>query len=114
VIYENTFRIDKKQDGLYIALTDFSAMAKITINGQYAGGLWTPPYRLDISKYAKEGDNTVRIEVATTWVNRLIGDLQLPREERKTWCPVNSWHADSPLQKSGLIGPVYLVSLDND
>jgi hypothetical protein len=94
VLYENSFHLDEKpSDVLYMALTDVSAMAKIKINGKYVGGLWTPPYRLDISAYAKKGDNTISIEVTTTWINRLIGD-------KKT---------DSPLQKSGLIGPVTIL-----
>jgi hypothetical protein len=111
ILYENTFHLDKKPNSdLYLALTDLSAMAKIKINGAYVGGLWTPPYRLNISEYAKAGDNTVSIEVTTTWVNRLIGDSKLPAEERKTWCPVNAWNVNSSLQKSGLIGPVSLFS----
>jgi hypothetical protein len=93
ILYENTFHLDENpQDALYIELTDVSVMSKIKINGEYAGGLWTRPYRLDISDYAKKGDNTVSIEVTNTWINRLIGDQK----------------ANSSLQKSGLIGSVSL------
>jgi hypothetical protein len=93
IIYENSFHLDKTPHGaLYLTLTDLSAMAKIKINGEYAGGIWTPPYSLDISAYTKKGDNTVSIEVTTTLANRLIGDQ----------------HSESPLQKSGLTGPVKL------
>lgn len=96
----------------FISLGEVGVMAKVTINGQYAGGVWTAPYRLDITGLLKEGKNSVRIEVVTTWMNRLIGDSRLPEHERKTWTPCNSWTPDAPLQKSGLIGPVRIESLN--
>ncbi|MFZ4414216.1 MAG: glycosylhydrolase-like jelly roll fold domain-containing protein, partial [Bacteroidales bacterium] len=79
---------------------------KIYINGINAGGLWTAPYKLDITEYVKKGNNDLKIEVVNTWVNRLIGDQKLPVEQRKTWCPTNPFTAESQLQVSGLIGPV--------
>ncbi len=106
--YTNKFKLDKLSEGkkVVINLGSFTAMAKVTVNGNYVGGLWTAPYQLDITSFVKAGENDLKIEVVNTWVNRLIGDLKLPEDQRKTWCPVNPYKADSPLQPSGLFGPV--------
>lgn len=107
--YQTQFSLDNKPAGkLYINLNEVSAMAKVKVNGQYAGGAWTPPYKVDISNLLKNGENTIEVEVTTTWKNRLIGDLNLPEAERKTWVTAQPWNADSPLQKTGLIGPVWI------
>jgi hypothetical protein len=106
--YTNTFMLEKLPDHkkVTIDLGKFTAMAKVTVNGEYAGGLWTAPHRLDISGLVREGRNELSIEVVNTWVNRIIGDMQLPEEERETWMFVNPYDAESPLQSSGLLGPV--------
>jgi hypothetical protein len=43
--------------------------ALVTVNGQQAGALWHPPYRLDVSKYLKAGQNHVEIHVFNTALN---------------------------------------------
>ena len=67
------------------------------------GGVWTPPYRLDISEWLHKGENQISVEVTTTWQNRLIGDSRLPEQERTTWTACNGWSEKDLLQKSGLI-----------
>ncbi|MDD6209578.1 MAG: glycosyl hydrolase [Bacteroidales bacterium] len=105
--YSTSFMIGKSapSDRILLDLGKVYAMAKVKVNGQYAGGIWTAPYSLDITEWVKEGENTLEIEVVNNWVNRLIGDKRLPERERKTWCPINTWKADSPLQPSGIAGP---------
>jgi hypothetical protein len=101
---DNTL-LDKK---CCLDLGKVSVMAKVKINGQYAGGAWTAPYRVNASPYLKQGENTLEIEVVNTWVNRIIGDMNLPDEQRKVRPNYNSWQTGSPLQSSGLPGPVEL------
>lgn len=111
--YETDFALKKKPDGdLYLNLNDVGVMAKVKINGQYAGGVWTAPYRVNITNLVKNGKNKVEVEVVTTWMNRLIGDSGLPQQERKTWTPCNIWKPTDALQKSGLIGPVCIESVN--
>ena len=112
-IYKSSFTLDQapKENNILINLNEFVAMARVKINGKDAGGVWTAPYELDITKWVKEGSNEIEIEVVNTWVNRLIGDQKLPEDKRTTWVSVNSWTADSPLQKAGLIGPVVIESV---
>ena len=109
VTYETTFTLDSlPTERIYLNLNDVTAMAKVKVNGTYVGGVWTMPYRVEITDAVKTGENNVEIEVVTTWKNRLIGDLKLPQSERRTWVAYQPWTADDELQKSGLIGPVVL------
>ena len=92
-----------------IDLSQVYEMAKVKINGHYAGGVWTPPYTIDMTPYLKKGRNEVEITVVNNWKNRIIGDLQLPENERKTSFGHLSYGADTPLQNTGLIGPVRIL-----
>jgi hypothetical protein len=110
--YKTTISVAGQPKGnkLYLDLGNLSAMAKVKVNGQYAGGVWTVPYRVDITQWAKEGDNTVEVDVCNTWVNRLIGDQCLPEKDRRVQSNNSPWRADSPLQPSGLFGPVRVMT----
>ena len=85
-------------------------MAKVRVNGEYAGGAWTHPYRVDITPMLKEGENTLEVEVVNNWRNRLIGDAALPESERLTWTNFQVVNAAEPLQASGLLGPVRILT----
>ena len=112
-VYETTFTLEKlPQKSLYIDLSNVMVMAKVTLNGQYVGGVWTFPYRLNVTEYLKKGDNTLEVTVVNNWQNRLIGDQHLPEDQRMTWTTINPWKADSLLQSSGLLGPVEIHSFD--
>jgi hypothetical protein len=110
--YSCKFKMSKVTEGkrIVIDLGALTAMAKVTVNNTYVGGLWTAPYTLDITDLVKKGDNVLKIEIVNNWMNRLIGDLKLPKEQRQTWSPINPYTADSPLQPSGLFGPVKIIT----
>jgi hypothetical protein len=87
--------------------------ALVTINGQDAGALWHPPYRLDISKLLKPGQNHIEIHVYNTALNAWSA---LPAHDYK---PLIAKYGDrfqmQDLNKvepisSGLLGEVHLVT----
>ena len=112
-MYTIKFTLKKHDEGekILIDLGNFTAMAKIFVNGVYCGGIWTKPYRLDITRATKDGNNELKVELVNTWVNRLIGDSKLPETQRTTWCPVNPFKPGDPLQPSGLFGPVQILKI---
>jgi hypothetical protein len=108
-------------------------MAEVTLNGQAFEVLWKKPYRLDVTRALKLGQNALEVKVVNLWVNRLIGDEQLaddsPRNKdgrtlkdwpdwllagkpsptgRFTFTSHRLWKRDDPLAPSGLLGPVTL------
>ena len=109
-LYTHTFKLRKKPTSpVFIDLGKVMVMAKVKVNGQYAGGVWTAPYRLDVTKWVKKGKNTLEVEVVNNWRNKLIEQEALPKAERVTWHPYTYLNKDSELQESGLLGPVRLM-----
>lgn len=96
------------QGPVFLDLGKVSAMAHVEVNGVDAGSVWTAPWQADISHALKPGRNTIRITVVNTWVNALVGDQQLPKTQRKLSLGYNPFHADTPLEPAGLLGPVTL------
>ncbi|MDR0749127.1 MAG: glycoside hydrolase family 2 [Tannerellaceae bacterium] len=113
--YTRTFDFPAVIDGnkqFFVEFDKVRHMAKVKINGVYAGGTWTPPYRVDITKFVKDGQpNSIEVEVVNTWANRLIGDQFLPKEKRKVDSRNNPWRTTSERQPSGLIGSVKITTL---
>lgn len=113
ITYSTKVNINKAESGdrLYLRFKQIGSMAKIYINDQYAGGVWTNPYKLDVTNFLKDGVNDIKIKVVNTWVNRLIGDLNLPENKRKTYCFINPYKANSPLPPSGIVGDVWIENI---
>jgi hypothetical protein len=84
-------------------------MARVRLNGQDLGVVWTAPWSVDISKAVRDRDNQLEIDVANLWPNRLIGDAGLQPTERRSWTTWSPFQATDPLLPSGLLGPVTIV-----
>jgi hypothetical protein len=110
-IYKTTFTIDKLPESpVYMDLGKVMVMAKVRINGQEAGGVWTAPYQVGITGLLKEGVNELEVEVVNCWRNRLVGELFLPEKERFTFHTAATINEKTPMQSSGLLGPVQIIS----
>lgn len=113
ITYKNSFNLNSlPSNEMYIDLGKVMLMAKIKVNGKYVGGVWTSPYKLNISNYVNVGKNTIEVEVVNNWINRLIGDKRLPLSQRSTWNTFTYLTEDTQLQPSGLLGPVIIESYD--
>ncbi len=111
-VYRKTFTLAKElvvAGGLALDLGDLREMAEVTLNGQALGVLWSRPFRVDIAKAARAGENQLEIKVVNNWPNRLIGDAALPVEARRTRTNITKFKADTPLTTSGLLGPVRVM-----
>ena len=128
--YTNKFvapKINGKDSRLYVDIGVVNDIARVSINGKELGIVWCAPWRVDISDEIIQGENSIEIEVANRWVNRLLGDNLEPDAEirtvkfengllggeefftgRYTFTPVVSeWISEvTELKSSGLLGPV--------
>jgi hypothetical protein len=94
-----------------ISLGTVFDIASVKLNGHDLGIAWCAPWHVEVpAGLLKRRGNELEITVANLWINRLIGDAALPESKRITWTTYNPYHADSPLQRSGLIGPVELTT----
>jgi hypothetical protein len=120
---------DKTSD-IFLRLGEVHNLARVWVNGQDMGVVWTAPHQVKITGAVHSGDNQIKIEVANLWPNRLIGDEQFPDDGIKDrqwpgWLLENKartsgrytftmrkfYEKDAELLKSGLIGPVRILSL---
>ena len=110
--YETTFDCRDARGGVELDLGRVESVAKVFVNGSLAGTLWCEPYRCRLDGFVRSGANSLRIEVTSTWRNRVIYDLGQPQEARKTWMlyrPRFNPGPDDAFRPSGIIGPVLKV-----
>ena len=91
---------------LILNLGELYDLARVRFNGKDLGVVWKAPFTLDVTRTVKPGANQLEIEVTNTWVNRLIGDAGLPLDQQITRTNDGTYKPDTPLQPSGLAGPV--------
>jgi hypothetical protein len=110
--YENTLNVAaiNKNARYWLDLGDVKNLAEVIVNGKNLGITWKKPFRIDVTDALKQGSNKIQVKVTNTWVNRLIGDAQPGVTNKITFTTMPFYKADSPLQPSGLLGPVKLVA----
>jgi len=86
--------------------------AIVFINGQRAGSLWHPPYRIDISDFVHHGLNSVEVRVYNTAINRLAG--QPPHDYSALYAKYGKRFEPQDMDNlqpipSGLFGPIHLL-----
>lgn len=82
--YSNQFQIStavvKCTTKCILYFTDLYDIATVEINDKEVGTLWKKPYSIDVTNFVVSGNNRLVIHVANKWINRLIGDEQLPTD----------------------------------
>ena len=118
--YRTTFRVtEKSSDDYVLDLGDVRESARVWVNGQDAGILWHVPFKVNIGRYLKQGNNTLRIEVVNLMANRII-DLDKRKVEWRKFNEINfvdlyykpfdasNWEP----MASGLLGPVTITPVN--
>jgi len=86
--------------------------AQVYINDQFAGFVWHPPFRVEISQFLKPGKNRLRIVVANTAINALAGaalpNYRLLYDRNGVEFVPQDMQDLKPLP-SGILGPVTLI-----
>ena len=123
----------------FLDMGELHDIVSVKLNGVDLGVLWHQPWRMDLSRAVKPGENKLEISVTNNWSNRLVGDARAPAdfewgadrgklgramkafpdwflegrprpsEGRKGFLLWHYHRPDSPLQPAGLIGPVRLL-----
>ncbi|MEO8663556.1 MAG: glycosyl hydrolase [Bryobacteraceae bacterium] len=97
---------------LWLDLGAVKNLAEVTVNRKSLGIVWKTPFRVDATTALKPGANVIQVKVTNLWVNRLIGDQQ-PNAKKYTYTTQPFYPANAPLQPSGLLGPVQVISVEN-
>ncbi|MBN2292902.1 MAG: hypothetical protein JXM70_10785 [Pirellulales bacterium] len=116
-VYSTTFQLgaDYKQDDVRLEL-DLGKVcwcAEVWLNGQLLGTRIWPPYKLDITQKAKQGENRIDIVVSNLLANRMHWNIF---DDAKAEIWNRNWHDGNILRdrwclESGLIGPVCIQPL---
>ncbi|MCP5431646.1 MAG: discoidin domain-containing protein [Alphaproteobacteria bacterium] len=94
---------------LLLDLGEVRDIAEVSLNGTPLGTYWKTPYRVDLSEAAVAGTNALEVRVTNNWANRMIGDVQPGAERTYTFTTGTPYKPSTPLQPSGLLGPVAIV-----
>jgi hypothetical protein len=89
------------------ALGDVGDVARVLVNGTDCGITWTAPFETDITGALRPGLNTIVVEVANAWMNRLIAEAR--HRTGEIFAPVAEvYEPHAEIRTAGLSGPVVL------
>lgn len=109
--YRLEFAVDELPGGgdrVVLDLGTVRDIAQARVNGVDCGVAWTEPFRFDVTAAVRAGRNTLEVDVATPWRNRLIAEAGAPSGEIPTPMTTVFEPTAVPLP-AGLAGPVTLV-----
>lgn len=116
-VYSSTFTVkDKTAREYLLQLNQVNESARVWINGEEVGILWSIPFQARVGKYLKKGINTIKIEVVSLMANR-IRYMDRQKIQWKNYHEINFVNinykpfdaANWPVMPSGLTGPVHIV-----
>jgi len=86
--------------------------AAVYVNDQLAGYVWHPPFRVEVTKLLKPGENEIRIVVGNSAINELAGTA--PPDYRLLYSRYGVEFIPQDMenlepQRSGILGPVSLI-----
>lgn len=100
-----------EDSSLWLDLGGVRHLARVFLNGEDAGLCWKEPFLLPLQGRLRPGRNTLEIRVTNTWANRMIGDLQPDAPQRIGYATYPFFRPDTPLDASGLLGPVRIMGV---
>ena len=104
----------KEGSQIWLDLGEVKNLAEVLVNGKSLGIVWKTPFRVNLTKSLKQGENVLEVKVTNLWVNRLIGDQQPSNTKKITYTTQAFYQANSSLLPSGLFGPVKIVRLSKN
>ena len=110
-VYRAEFEVAEPHAGarVWIDLGRVHDIARVVVNGVDCGVAWTAPFRVDATPAVREGANTIEVEVATPWRNRLIAEARRPSAQ--IFAPMTAvFEPTAEPLPAGLEGPVRLVT----
>ena len=88
-------------------------MAEVRVNGKELGIVWNGAYRVNVTPALASGDNVLDVKVVNLWVNRQIGDEQLPDDcDRNANGTLKSWPKWFQRRQAEPGRPLYLQLLE--
>lgn len=72
--YECAFDADHELKNAVLRLTGLSAAARVWLNGELVGDIWTHPLEISLAGKLRAGENKLRIDVHSTLVNEMMTD----------------------------------------